>query len=206
MANQYAAQNSDFDLDAFLTHQEESKDLPLKFPLHASSVGKRDVWKVLTRRLSMINRAEVAFLPDHLQAFVWEQLKVSQKEIEKARKKNFEPRTMNEALANNENLLKVADLFVMAAFVDPQIVLNKEDEDINQRKLHIDRIQPEDRMAFWIACRDAESEQARLFETFRPEPANDAPRGNDREVLGRQALRSVGDAGIKPVDAHEVQF
>lgn len=171
---------ADFALDEFVEHQERRATTPFLFPLYASSVGRKRVWKALVRRLTIMDRASIGHLPDHLQNFVWSQLKVVQKEQERLRDQGEEPRDINEALANNDQNVRAANIYCHAAFVDPTIVLEPREENLAARTLHIDRIAVDDRIAFLLACNDAASEQGRLFETFRPESGADAP---DRGVV-----------------------
>lgn len=173
-------QQADFALDDFVEHQERKRTTPYLFALHASSIGRKKVWKVLARRLTIMDRASIAHLPDHLQNFVWNQLQSIQKETERMREAGEEPKNIQEALANNDQNIKAANIYCHAAFVDPQIVLNQHEENLAERKLFVERIAAEDRIAFMIGCNDADGEQARLFETFRPAPAPDAL---DRDVV-----------------------
>lgn len=171
---------ADFALDEFVAFQERKKTTPYLFPLHASSIGRKTVWKALVRRLTLMDKASLGHLPSHLQNFVWSQLKAIQKDIDRLQEAGQEPKDIQEALANNDQNIRAANLYCHAAFVDPQIVLNQHEENLSERKLHVERIAVEDRLAFIIGCNNANGEQARLFETFRPESRADAP---DRGTL-----------------------
>lgn len=176
---QFRAQ-SGFALDEFVEHQERQRTMPYLFPLYASSIGRKKVWKVLARRLTIMDRASIGHLPDHLQNFVWSQMKEVQKEVERRQELGEEAKNIQEALANNDQNIRMANLYCHAAFVDPTIVLNQREENLSERKLFVDRVAAEDRIAFMLGCNDAAGEQGRLFETFRPESGVDAP---DRDVV-----------------------
>jgi len=182
----------DFNLDDFIEHQNEREFL---FPLHASSVGKKTVWKALVRRLNFMDRASLGVLPSDIQEFVWKSLRDNNKAIQKMQEDGVEARDINQVFANNEATLKSANYYCLAAFIYPKIVLDQRDEDVANGILHVERIKPEDRIAFLFACNDAESAQARLFETFRPGPADDVADRDDREVLGRAPVGPAGHAG-----------
>jgi hypothetical protein len=89
----------------------------------------------------------------------------------------------------------VANILCVYGIVEPRFVLDKAQERTSEGVLHVEWIAAEDRIAYMIACNDADSEQARLFRTFRDEPAHDVPGGQDGEVLGREGIRPAGDAG-----------
>lgn len=180
-----------FEIDEFIQHRSERE---FTFPLHASSIGRKALFKAKVRRLNLMDRATIGHLPDHLQNDVWKQLRAASREIEQARDAGRDPQNITEALANNDAMLNLANIFCRYGFVEPSLTLNAREEDLASGVLHVDRIAPEDRIAYMWACNDADSEQARYFATFRDEARADVPDRQDGEVLGREALRPVGDA------------
>lgn len=184
----------DFDIDEFLEHEEQRRENVFTFPLHVSSIGRSKIWKVVARRVSIMDRASLDLLPDTLQDEVWKSLKRMEKEREKLQKAGAEVKSIHQALANNASFLRTADTFVSVAFVDPKIVLDKSQEDPRARVLHIDRVAEEDRIAFLLACQDGDSEEARKFELFRPESESDVPGRDDGAVVEDAPVRPAGDA------------
>lgn len=191
-----------FDIDEFLEHRKEQE---FTFPLFASSIGRRTTFRVKARRLTLMDRASLGFLPDHLQNDVWRQLKAASREMQKLQDSGAEPGDINEALANNDANLRVANIFCVHGIIEPKFVADKRDERPQDGVLHVEWIAPEDRIAFMIACNDADSEQARHFATFRAESTDDVPRRQGGEVLGREAQPDVRDAGAGVRFGHPVQ-
>lgn len=182
-------------LDEFLDHQKRRVSEPYWFPLHASSIGRKTVWKVLARRLNMMDRASLGHIPENMQNFVWQRLQDIQKDMQALQESGENARTITEAHANNEQSIRAANIYCHAAFVDPRIVLEQGQENVPERKLFVDRIAVEDRLAFLLACNDADGEQARLFETFRPGSAPDV-RDREAEPVAPTSIRPAGDAAI----------
>lgn len=181
----------EFDVEAFIAEQEEGEYFT--FPLYASSIGRKTVRKVLCRRLNMMDRASIGYLPAHLQDDVWQQLRKAARKISDLQETGATPKNVHEALANNDAMLRVANLFVRYAFVTPQITLVKDEQDPANGVMHIDWVKPEDRIAFMVACNDATGEEARRFETFRPEPADAVPDREGSEVVPDAAVRPAGN-------------
>lgn len=194
----------DFDIDEFLEHEEQRRENLFRFPLHVSSIGRSKIWKVVARRINIMDRASLDMLPNHLQDEVWKALRRMDKEREKLQRAGQEPQNIRQALANNESYLRVADTFVSVAFMDPKITLDKAKENPAERTLHIGRIAEEDRIAFLLACQDGDSEEARQFELFRPESEGDVPAGHDGPVVEDAPERPVGDAGAGHPGLHPV--
>lgn len=187
------------DIDEFISHQDERE---FWFRLPASSIGRRNAWKFRARRPNLFDRASMNYLPTHLQDDVWRKLRQFQRDAQKLQDAGTDAKSMNEQLANNEANLKVADLFCTIGFVDPTLVLDAKDENTAQRVLHVERVKPEDRIAYLMACNDADSEQAKLFERFRGESVPDASRGDHGTVATPAPLRPAGDAG-EPRPEHD---
>lgn len=181
-----------FDIQDFIDHRAERE---FTFPLHASSIGRKGTFDVRCRRLNMMDRAAIGQLPSDLQNEVWTQLKAAARNIAKLQDDNVEARDINEALANNDKMLAVADLFCKYGWIEPRVVLTEREEDTRAGVLWVGRFAPEDRIAYMVGCQDADSEQARHFRTFRREDtgADAVPDVQHREVLGRDAGGHAGD-------------
>lgn len=180
-----------FDIQDFIDHRAERE---FTFPLHASSIGRKGTFDVRCRRLNMMDRAAIGQLPSDLQNEVWTQLKAAARNIAKLQDDNVEARDINEALANNDKMLAVADLFCKYGWIEPRVVLTEREEDTRAGVLWVGRFAPEDRIAYMIGCQDADSEQARHFRTFRGEgPGADAvPDRQGGEVVQRAPERPAG--------------
>lgn len=189
----YALGNqSNIALDEFVEHRKLAAAMPLLFPLYASSVGRKETWKVLTRRLSLTDRASIDQIPDNLQDFVFQQVRDAGKAQQRIVDEGGEPNDFIDALKRQEGAQRAADIFCMASFVDPEIVLEERQEDLAARKLWIGRIHSEDRFAFFMACTNAETEFAKRFERFRPQSVVDVPH---REVEPVRSPTPIGDPG-----------
>jgi hypothetical protein len=188
-----------FDIQDFIEHRAERE---FTFPLHASSIGRRGTFEVRCRRLNMMDRAAIGQLPSDLQNEVWTQLKAAAREINTLQEKGGEAKDINEALANNDKMLAVADLFCRYGWIEPSVVLTEREEHTAAGTLWIGRFAPEDRIAYMIGCQDADSEQARHFRTFRRSGA-----GADA-VPHRQGGEVVPGAPERPAGypAEPVQF
>lgn len=181
---------STFPIDEFLKHQTHDT---FTFPLHASSIGRKEIFKVTCRRLEVTDRASLAFLPDKLQNRVWTQLRSAQREISERQEAGQAPKDINEALANIEDTLKIADILCEYGWIDPKVTRDPAKEDTARGVLWVGRFKGADRIAYMIGCNDADSEQARHFRILRDEPDDDVPGGEDREVVPAAPERHPGN-------------
>src|SRR5690606_4989632 len=182
--------NFRFDIQDFIDHRSSQE---FTFDLPASSIGRKSRFKARCRRINMMDRATIGFLPTHLQNEVWTQLRSAANEIRKLQESGAEAKDVNEALANNDKMVRIGSLLMRYAFIEPKIVLNPSEEDLANGVLHVDRIAAEDRVAVMIACNDATSEQAGLFSTFRERPADAVSDRQGGEVVPDATQRPAGD-------------
>lgn len=173
----------DFAIDHFIEHQESLANRPLKFTLTASSIGRKSPFKATVRRLTMVDRASLGDMPEDAANFVWKRLQKLKGEMDELTDAGATPKDITEQFAQNDKHIQAANLFCVAGFVDPTLVLEPEREDIARRRFHVSRIQVEDRLAFMLACQDADSAFARRFELFRDAPAGDVPADPQGAVL-----------------------
>lgn len=194
--------------EAFLTFRQKQIELGYEFPLSASSMGKAEVWKARVRRISLMDRGAIDMLHPLVQGQIWEGLKVLREETRRRNRDGIDdPESLLEVLANNERILPAADAFCVASFIDPILVLHPSDLARFPDAYLVTDIAPEDRVAFFLACSDADSEAAKKLKLFRPSgksaidvesPAQgeaDAPIAvRDYRVVGED-----GDAGSGPI-------
>lgn len=184
------AEASSFSLESFVDLQERKKNKPMTFPLHASSIGHKTVQKALVRRLTLLDDAENGTLPDALQ----NEALAAVRKLHRAQEKSSAAGEGSDAVMEQSNralLIDAANKVVRAGFIDPQIVLDAADEDLANRKMHISRIDREDRISFFVACQDGNSEQARLL-GFREESASDVPGRDNGAVAAVAPVRPAG--------------
>ena len=183
----------EFDIDDFIAHRNERE---FTFPLHASSIGRRGIYKIKCRRLNLMDRASIGFIPEHLQDDVWRQLRAAARDVNKMIEQGIEPKNVNEALANNDKHLALADIFCEYGWIEPRVTTDPRREVLSgeNRIVRVERFAPEDRIAYMHACNDADSADARHFRTFRDEAGDDVPDRQGGEVLGQAPERSAGNS------------
>lgn len=187
-----------FPIDEFLAHRQIDT---FTFPLHASSVGRGDdVFEVTCRDLQIMDRASLGFLPSKLQDEVWQQLKRTQAEISERQKAGQEPKNINEALANIDDQLRIADLICEYGWLDPKVTRDPAKHDPANGVTWIGNVAASDRIAYMIACNDKDSEQAKYFRSVRDESNGDVPGREGGEVVPDAAQRPAGDP------AHPIDF
>lgn len=187
-----------FDIDSFLADSDaeaQGRERLYTFPLHATSIGKPSVQRILCRRLNLMDRASIGHLPSEMQNTVWKQLRQAGRDLQALQQQGANPKDINEAMANNDKMLAVADVMAEHGWVKPRVVRDRTREDREAGVLWIGRFKGEDRIAYMIACGDADSEQARHFRDA-PERSDDAvPRGEGGEVVPNAPQRPAGDEG-----------
>lgn len=182
-----------FDVDAFLAESDaelEGRERLYTFPLHATSIGKPSVQRIKCRWLNLMDRSSIGHLPSEMQNTVWKQLRRAGDDLQALQRQGASPKDINEAWANNDKMLAVADLMCEYGWVEPRVVRDRSREDRHAGVLWIGRFRGPDRVAYMIACGDADSEQARHF--------RDAPERPDDDVADRQGGEVVSDAAQRP--------
>lgn len=182
--------STQFPIDEFLKHQTYDT---FKFPLHAGSIGRKTPFEVTCRRLEVTDRASLGFLPSNLQDRVWKQLKQTVREITERENAGQEAKDINEALANIDDQLKVADILCEYGWIDPKVTRDPAKEDHAHGVVWIGRFKGADRIAYMLACNNADSEQARLFRVIRDESDSDVPDREGGEVVPDAPERPAGD-------------
>lgn len=191
-----------FPIDEFLAHQEHDT---FTFPLHASSIGRKEIFRVTCRRLEVTDRASLNFLPNKLQNQVWSQLRSTQREIAARQEAGQEPKDINEALANIEDNIRIADLICEYGWIDPKVTRDPAKEDTANGVVWIGRFKGADRIAYLVACNDADSEQARHFRITSERPDDAVSDRQGGEVVPNATVRPAGDAASGVVEFGTVQ-
>lgn len=153
---------------ALQKHRENVLELGLEFTLAATSIGMSKPMTARIRRLSLLDRSTLKDLPEPVQATVWAGLKDLQKEQKRIQEEGGDPESLLDALKSNERTLAAADPFCVAAFIEPRVVATTDDLNGDPDAWVVTDLAPEDRLAVFIICADAESEQAKKLRVFRP--------------------------------------
>lgn len=165
---------------AILENRRRQREDGFAFEFTATNLGipKEDQLKpARVRRLATTELGILDQLPADLQATVFEGLKELER-IQKANEGRPDPQSLAEAVTNNQEFLKTANAFCVAAIISPVVVSTEEEYERNvNAELVIDDIASEDRINLAIMCADSRSQQASTLKLFRPErPADAAPR------------------------------
>lgn len=166
---------------AMMDHRRDVIENGFLFPLTASSIGLPDVLQVRVRRLSTVDRAAINALPQDMQEVIFRGIKEMQRVQQQ--NNNEEPENILEVLAGNEDILKTANAWCLAAFIHPRLVDSPHEIELGapgETVWALDAIHEEDRIALLLASLDADSAQNRKLKMFRPEWGRAA---QDREAL-----------------------
>ena len=157
--------------DSIKKHQQEVTENGFLFPLNATSIGLPDVLKARVRRLSTVDRASISALPQDMQHVIFKGIK----ELQRIQKQNNheEPEDILEVLAGNEDILKTANAWCLAAFIHPRLVETPDQID-GDGVWALDGVKEEDRIALLLASLDADSPQNKKLTLFRPQWGRDA--------------------------------
>jgi hypothetical protein len=158
---------------AIIEHRERQQRDGFTFPLAATSLGMPEVQLARVRRLTTMDRAAIEQLPQDVQAKVWDGLRIVQEERRRA-DGGEDPRSLLEAVTNNEKVLPAANAYCIASFIDPVLVASEAELAQHPNAMLVDDIAAEDRVTFFWACNDPNSEAARSMKLFRPPVEADA--------------------------------
>lgn len=185
---------------ALLKHKRDQQELGYTITLAATSMGLAEPIVARIQRLSMLDRSTLEGLPVPVQETVWEGLKDLQKEQKRLQDEGIDPETLLDGLKNNERMLKAADPFCVAAFIEPRLVATERELQDTPDAWVVTDVSPEDRLNVFIVCADAESEQAKKLKLFRPRSVIDV---QHHEVVpaAPAAVRDLGseERGLQPV-------
>lgn len=179
---------------ALLKHRRDQQELGYTYTLAATSIGLAEPIVARIRRLNLLDRAAISQLPTDVQQTVWDGLKDLQAEQKRLQAEGGDPESLLDSVRNNERMLKAADPFCVAAFIEPALVADEHDLPAHPDAWVVSDIAPEDRLSIFIMCADAESEQAKKLKLFRPRSVIDVP---SRET-GAVATTPIRDFGTEP--------
>lgn len=163
---------TDFQLisrDALAEFRRQRQELGFTFDLPATSLGLPEMIKARVMRLSLLDKAAVQRLPQDAQEKVWAGLKAvrdERKKLERSGDLEQEPESLLEASMRNERIVPAANAYCIASFVAPK--LTDDLRKVDNETWHVDDIELEDRVSFYLACNDADSDQAKKLKLFRP--------------------------------------
>jgi hypothetical protein len=161
------------------------------FPLASTFAGIHEddeAPEARIRRISSVDEAAIHALPEEVQQTVWAGLSALKKF--QARQRNMEdPQNLNEMLANNLEVLKAADEWCIASFIQPQLVRSMGEIKDDDTWLVTD-VHPEDRVAVFMTSMDNDSAGMKKLKLFRPEREDDAQNGAPGEAA-ESSLRSM---------------
>jgi hypothetical protein len=157
--------------EAVLEHRRKQQDIGFTFPLAATSLGMDEPIRARVRRLSLLDKAAVDRLSQDAQELVWAGIKVmrdERKRRERSGDDEIEPETLEESLAQSEKTMPAANAFCVASFIEPRLVATQREVAQVPGSWWVEDIHEDDRLAFWIACNDSSSDQAKRLKMFRP--------------------------------------
>lgn len=173
---------------ALVEHRRRQIEDGFLFPLTATSIGSGDTWTARVRRITLTERATIELIPTDLQAAVMAGLKEVQKAVAEADQR-AENQSLLDTVKENGRVLPAADAFCVASFIEPQLVLTDADLATNPDAWVVTDIAAEDRIGWFLACVNAQSEQAKSLKMFRPATPVDVPTG---PVGGMAAPTTIG--------------
>lgn len=157
------------------------------FPLETTSIEAGETIEANVRRISMVDKAILDILPVDVQQVVWQGLQEYQREAKKAQAAG-DPQSLAEAVRNNVQVLKAADAWCLASFINPRLVRTQDELSLYPDAWLVDDVAAEDRIALMQACTDSSTDAAKMLKTFRPQSKADA-----------------GDDGAVPTSAHAAE-
>lgn len=174
--------------DALADLQRRQREDGFLYPLAATSIGEDKVFEARVRRLNTTDLAAIEMLPQAMQAVVWAGIKAFQK----LQKDTKDAESLMEAGLQNQDLLKTADAYCIAAFIDPPLVATEAELATSPEAYWVKAIAGEDRLSFFFACMDADQTSARRLRSFRPEAAQYVP---GRPAGGVDEITTIGPTG-----------
>ncbi len=182
-----------FDISSFI---EDQKQDTYTFPLHRSSYGMKEPRRVTCKVIDLFERASLGHLPQRLQNEFFANVETVQNEIKRQQRNGKAGDSLMDKLAEHDILVKQADKFCVAGWLDPKVVEKQSDEDLASGVMWIGRVKRQDRIAYMVACMDSDGEQAKHFELFRDEAdAGTVSTGEAVPAPAGPAVFAVADAG-----------
>jgi hypothetical protein len=194
------------DFNALLDEAQTQQDAGYELALTATFLGipEEKRFAAHVRRLSMNDPSWVETVPTHLRAEINKALTEVGRLQKKAQAQgNREPATLEERVKDNPIVLRGADAFCVAAFIEPRLYLGRND-DHDPGDVWVGKIHADDRMDAFMAAINADSEAAKKLTVFRgrAEPAAHAGSTGPvaaEPVRGAAPHHDEGLDGIVPV-------
>ena len=178
-----------FDIKSFM---EDQKVDTYTFPLHRSSYGMKEPRRVTCKVIDIFEKASLGHLPEKLQEEFFKNVETVQDEIKRQKRNGKAGDSLLDTLAEHDLLLKQADKYCAAGWLDPKVVEDHAREDIANGVMWVGRVQKQDRIAYMIGCMDSDGDQAKHFEIFRD--------GTDDEAVpDRETVSAPQDPAVFPV-------
>lgn len=171
----------------------------LVYELPYTSIGNEELYTIRMRYVSAMDRAVVEAMPADAQKRVWEGLKGMEKAMRDTGG-HKDPNSLLEALSNNDEQVKAADLLFCAASlmavdgddsVTTQAVFLTEEEADQHGGWFVGDIAAEDRLGFLLATIGGNAELAKKLKVFRPESKPDVQNGETSGLAENTALHAV---------------
>lgn len=167
-----------------LQHRKAVQEMGFEFPLTATSLGLPgdELQYARVRRITISDQAAIDQLPDHLQRAVNEGLDYLEKEQQRLMESEGSTTTLQDRSRNASRFLPAANAFCLATFIDPPLVATERELADHPDAWVVTDIDSADRVDWFFACLNADSEAAKKLKPFRPRSITDVeggPVGND---------------------------
>lgn len=177
--------------------KQNAQGLGFEFRLSETSIvaGEEQVARV--RRITLTDQASINQLPDTLQRVVNDGLAYVENEQKRVQEEGLSTDTLEDRVKNNTRLLPAADAFCLATFVEPKLVATEAELAQFPDAWLVADIEPADRIDWFMACLNADSEAAKKLKPFRPKSVIDVearPESHDvRDTAASPAPVAHGD-------------
>ncbi len=159
--------------DALAEHRRRQRENGFTFPLVATSLGLEETLEARVRGLELFDKAAIKQLPVDVQAAVWEAIQVSQREQKLMAEFKGSPETFDAFSERGRHLIEVANVFVIAAFVEPRVVATEAELAEQPGAWWIENIHTDDRIEFMQLSNSTDAGVSKKLKMFRPGPAPD---------------------------------
>lgn len=184
-----------------LEHKARMLENGWEFPLSTTSLVMGEEVKARVRRIDLFNQARLKLMPTDFQNAVSEGLKYLSEVQEKARDEGLSDDTLMDRVSNNRRLLPSADAFCMATWIDPKLFASDAEAEEWQRRNpdadvrvwvlsdddDLTDVEAADRIEYFYACLNADSQSARKLKPFRPRSVIDVEHRTVGEADGGAA-------------------
>lgn len=175
------------------TLEKQRKDLRengLVYELPYTSIGEEDMFTMRMRYVSTMDKAVIEAMPAQAQKQVFDGMR----SIERSTRNHKDPNSLLEALSNNEEQLRAADLLFCAAAWEPVVVMTEEEAAGDDSVYPVTAFAAEDRLGFLMATIGGNQELAKRLKLFRPESGPDVQDGEAGGLAEKAAVRLVEPA------------